>query len=86
MTKGIRWEKQASGGWYAYAADMIVGLAVQVQAPGEHAGQWVYDLHGVNTRWTTKGRGYVKTCAQAKRSLERAWTAWIDRAGLAPKA
>lgn len=78
----LRWEKQSSGGWYAYSGELVVGMVVL----RDHERAWVYDAsNAVNMRWTAKGYGEVKTAASARRAVERAWAAWLDRAGLAPK-
>lgn len=79
----LRWEEQKSGGWYAYSGDLIVGMVVQI-GTGPRQGQWTYNLSAVNWKWTCKGHGDVKSCRQAKQSLERAWEQWCIRAALQP--
>jgi hypothetical protein len=33
-------------------------------------------------KWISKGFGHVKSKASARRAVERAWDAWLSRAGL----
>lgn len=77
----LRWEEQAAGGWYAYSGDLVVGMVVTVAA-GPRKGLVTYSVSAVSTRWITRGQGDVKTIAQGKRSLLRAWSDWCARAGL----
>lgn len=83
---GLRWEKQKGhcASWFAYSGDLRVAMVVQISVEGERKGLWTYSLDAVSTRWTTKGTGDVKTAAQGRKSINRAWAAWCERAGLVP--
>ena len=75
----LRWEKQTGGGWFAYSGEIIIGLVVE-----RFDGQIAWDAtSAVQMKWTAKGSGVVKTIASGKRAVERAWRAWLARAGLA---
>lgn len=84
MTR-LRWEKQSGGAWFAYSGDLRVAMVVQIIGECSRKGLWTYSLDAVNTRWITKGGGDVKTAVQGKKSIARAWAAWLDRAVLQPK-
>jgi hypothetical protein len=75
----LRWEKQPNGGWFAFSGEIIVGLVVE---RFDHQIGWDA-TSAVQMKWTAKGRGVVKTVASGKRAVERAWSAWLSRAGLA---
>lgn len=77
---GLRWERQHGGGWFAYSGDQIIGMVVV-----RYDGAVAYVVDGVKTRHVTKGSGTVKSEGAAKRAVERAWQAWLDRAGLQHK-
>jgi hypothetical protein len=78
----LRWEKQRDGeSWYAYSGDLVIGMVVK----RDHGEAWVYNLDAVHTRWIAKGHGEVETMPSAKRAIERAWAAWLERAGLEPR-
>jgi hypothetical protein len=80
----LRWETESEGrSCIAYSGKLDIGSVVKVSA-GDNAGMWKYTLDAVHTRHICKGRGHVKTEEQAKQSLERAWSQWLDAASLVP--
>lgn len=79
----LRWEPQGNGSFYGYSGDLRVAMIVRRQT--ETGGtEFFYQVDAVHTKWITKGYGECRSEAPAKRSVERAWNAWLDRAGLIP--
>lgn len=74
----LRWEKQPSGGWFAYSGEIIVGMVVEC-SDGKIGWSATSAVH---MKWTAKGDGVVKTVAWGKRAVERAWAKWLERAAL----
>jgi LPS sulfotransferase NodH len=75
----LRWETQPGGGEFAYSGQAIIGLVTPLAAD---TSTWVYQVDGVAVRWITKPSGRVKGKVSAKRAVERAWSAWLEHAGL----
>lgn len=83
MSKGgIIWESSHPRGnsMLAMRNGYCVGFIVK-----NVSGHWYYKLDKVHCKWITKGYGEVSSKAQAKRSLVRAWTAWLDAFQLEPR-
>lgn len=81
-TPALRWEEiEHDGAWWAYSGDLIVGMVVKVIA-GSRAGVWTWQLSAVHTRYITKGSGDVRSASAGKTCLFRAWTRWLEHAGL----
>lgn len=73
----LRWEKQGSGGYWAYSGRLVVGMI------GERSdGTVYYSMQAVHTKWICKGHGEVKHLASARRAIESAWLKWLTAAGL----
>lgn len=75
----LRWEKQQLG-WTAMSGEKRVGFVVD-----RDGGTFYYEITAVSTKWITKGYGEVRSLASAKRSLERAWAAWLNAFDLEPR-
>lgn len=68
----IRWTRGLGGdSTHAWVGGMLLGGVLT-----RHDGVVIYHVEGVTTRWVTKGHGEVKTIAQGKASVRRAWRAW----------
>lgn len=80
----LRWEeKQNLGGrsWWAYSGELVIGM-VGVRDDGT---VWYSATNAVFMKYVTKGSGEVASVPSAKRAVRRAWSVWMDRAGLEPK-
>ena len=77
----LRWEMQRDReSWYAYSGRLVVGMVVKRSTDGRYA----YSVGAVHTKWIAKGHGAVKSASSAKRAVDRAWSAWLEVAGLQP--
>lgn len=76
----LRWEAGAYGGLTAYRGSLYAGSVIP-----RDDGVVVYNVLGIDVKWITKGRGEVKSVRTAKMAVERAWSEWMKRAGLAAR-
>lgn len=76
----LRWVRDDSRPecWLAMSGDLEIGFVLRRSIDGSI----VYKVDAVSTRYITKGHGEVASIASGKRSVERAWTAWMQLAGL----
>lgn len=80
----LRWEEQQNLGgrsWWAYSHELVIGM-VGVRDDGT---VWYSATNAVSMKYVAKGHGEVRSIASAKRAVQRAWSTWMDQAGLEPK-
>lgn len=73
----LRWETKQTEGWLAYSGDLPVAMVVV-----QFDGNVVWQIYGVQMKYTAKGYGDATSVAAAKRAVSRAWRVWLGRAGL----
>lgn len=75
----LRWDMDQAGNWLAYSGEIMVGMVIH-----RFDGRIVWDAtNAVHMKWTSKGGGIAMTVDTGKMAVERAWKAWLVRAGLA---
>ena len=74
----LRWEKQQSGGFFAYRGQAIVGFVTEVAVKRGDGATHAWQLTAVKGTTWLHTTGHVQSMAQAKRSLRRAWKTWLD--------
>jgi hypothetical protein len=75
----LRWEPFQGSSEQASLGEVPIAMIGQLSAD---PGTWWYTIDGVHVKWISKGFGHVKSKASARRAVERAWDAWLSRAGL----
>lgn len=73
----LNWKELASGSHDAYSGSVFVGFVLMM-----NDGRYLWELEGVRSPRTTKMRGFAKSMNRAKALLGRAWSRWLDHAGL----
>jgi len=74
----LRWDRFGDGE-LAMLGDVQIAMITPLASD---PATWAYSVSGVALKWIAKGHGHVRGKASAKRSVERAWSAWLERAGL----
>lgn len=75
----LRWEPFQGSSEIAYLGGNPIGMIGQLDADPS---TWFYKVDGVAVKWIAKGFGHVKGKASARRGVERAFKAWLERANL----
>jgi hypothetical protein len=79
------WSSASGEMWVAKSGELIVGSVITTLRPDEDTKPHRWAISAVFTKNITKGQGNVGSVAQGRRSLARAWRAWLDFARLYPR-
>ena len=77
----FRWTKQDRG-FFAWRGQAIIGFVTEMGVTRNDGATHAWQLTTVKGTTWLKTRGHVRSMAQAKRSLRRAWRTWLEVHGL----